>query len=239
MPSRGRFLQLGAASAAGFPLMPGASRWTTPVMLVGLGSAAIKAVGWNPEGLVPVPAALAIDTSAIDLERSPIPDHVHLAGGLPFGVGGNAGLARDAALRARDELIERFLGVGVVVIVAGMGGGTGGGAGPVVAAAARTAGALVIGIPLMPFAAEGERRNTAAELALVDLREEAEAVSVLKYEDYAEERRHHATERHSWTYLDVWVFDQLMYLHSAIRDAWERAGSRPSTEEIFSPDNFA
>ena|GEM_PF-3364481 len=219
--------------------MPGTSRWTTPVMLVGVGSAAIKAVGWNPEGLVPVPAALAIDTSAIDLDRSPIPGHVHLAGGLPFGMCGNGGLARDAALRARDELVERFRGVGVVVLVAGMGGGTGGGAGPVVASAARTAGALVIGIPLMPFAAEGERRNAAAELALVDLREEADAVSVLRYEHYAEERRPHATERHSWTFLDVWVFDQLVYLHSAIRDAWDRAGSRPSTDQIFSPDNLA
>jgi len=64
-------------------------------------------------------------------------------------------------------------------ITAGMGGGTGTGAAPVIAAAARKAGILTVGVVTKPFSFEGKRRMQAAEEGIERLREAADTVIVI------------------------------------------------------------
>src|SRR5256714_6792435 len=70
-------------------------------------------------------------------------------------------------------------GAGVVFVVAGLGGGTGTGAAPVVARIAKEAGALVLGIVILPFDCEGSGRQRQAQLGFEDLKQAADAVICL------------------------------------------------------------
>lgn len=58
----------------------------------------------------------------------------------------------------------------MVFVTAGMGGGTGTGAAPVIAAIARSLGALTVGVVTKPFNFEGNKRRKQAEAGLIELR---------------------------------------------------------------------
>jgi cell division protein FtsZ len=64
-------------------------------------------------------------------------------------------------------------------ITAGMGGGTGTGAAPVVARAARDMGVLTVGVVTKPFEFEGPRRMRTAELGVMDLQGNVDALIVI------------------------------------------------------------
>ncbi len=77
------------------------------------------------------------------------------------GAGGHKEIGSHAAELALDSLSEMVKGSDIVFLVAGLGGGTGTGATPVIGRLAKAQGAVVIGIGILPFAAEAARRKRA------------------------------------------------------------------------------
>jgi cell division protein FtsZ len=93
-----------------------------------------------------------------------------------LGSGGDPRVGREAAEESIDSIRAAVAGADMVFITAGMGGGTGTGAAPVVAALAREAGALTVGIVTRPFFFEGTPRIKQAESGISAF---AEAVDTL------------------------------------------------------------
>jgi cell division protein FtsZ len=77
------------------------------------------------------------------------------------GAGGHREIGQKAAELAAESLKDMLSDSDIVFLVAGLGGGTGLGATPVVGRIAKEAGAIVIGIGIMPFFAEATRRKKA------------------------------------------------------------------------------
>jgi len=96
-----------------------------------------------------------------------------------LGAGGQPGMGREAALESVDALREIVDGQDMVFVTAGMGGGTGSGAAPVVAALAREAGALTVGVVSKPFGFEGRKRTLQADAAVEELRESVDVLIVV------------------------------------------------------------
>lgn len=115
---------------------------------------------------------VAINTDAQSLHHSHAGAKVHIGQNLTRGLGAGADpdIGRKAAEESEAEIIKMLRGSDMVFITAGMGGGTGTGAAPLIAAAARSAGALVIGIVTKPFSFEGERRMASAERGIEELK---------------------------------------------------------------------
>jgi cell division protein FtsZ len=86
-----------------------------------------------------------------------------------LGAGGDAARGRASASESLTELRAECGGAEVVILCAGLGGGTGSGAAPVVAEQAKKAGAMVIGLVTLPFAAEGSKKRELAEECLARL----------------------------------------------------------------------
>ncbi len=124
---------------------------------------------------------IAINTDAQSLEVCDVDVKMHVGGELTCGLGGGADPSVGVAAmeRSRDEIKKVLRGADLVFVTAGEGGGTGTGAAPVIAAAAREAGALAIGIVTRPFSFEGTKRNIQAEEGIRQLREAADTVIVV------------------------------------------------------------
>ncbi len=87
-----------------------------------------------------------------------------------LGAGGNPEVGKKAAEESRGELEMLLEGADMVFVTAGMGGGTGTGAAPVIAATAKSMGALTVGVVTKPFGFEGRRRAQQAEMGISDLK---------------------------------------------------------------------
>src|SRR5688572_17514925 len=110
--------------------------------------------------LLDVPCAL-LNTDAAALAQAG-PDTKVLLGfksmrGL--GAGGDPERGRQAAEEDRDQIRGLCEGADLIFLIAGLGGGTGTGAGPVIARIAKESGALVLGMVILPFECEGNRRQ--------------------------------------------------------------------------------
>jgi cell division protein FtsZ len=93
-----------------------------------------------------------------------------------LGSGGDPRVGREAAEESVEAIRSAVQNADMVFITGGMGGGTGTGAAPVVAALAREAGALTVGIVTKPFFFEGTPRIRQAESGIDAF---AEAVDTL------------------------------------------------------------
>lgn len=93
-----------------------------------------------------------------------------------LGAGGDPELGLEAAQATEGAIRDLFKGKSMIFICMGLGGGTGSGAAPYVARLAREAGAFVVVFATLPFTFEGRRRQKQANLALVDLRQQANAL---------------------------------------------------------------
>ena len=96
-----------------------------------------------------------------------------------LGSGADPEVGRKAAEEDREQLQAIVENANMVFITAGMGGGTGTGAAPLIASLACESGALTIGVVTRPFDFEGQRRATAAETGLEELRQTADSVIVV------------------------------------------------------------
>ena len=125
---------------------------------------------------------IVCNTDKQALEKSPVPNKVQLGFESTKGLGAGSipDVGRDAALESINE-IKRFLGEGtqMVFITAGLGGGTGTGAAPVIASIARELGILSVGIVTIPFAFEGKKRRSQAEIGLEEMKKYVDTLLVI------------------------------------------------------------
>jgi cell division protein FtsZ len=124
---------------------------------------------------------MACNTDAQVLRRSRASRKIQvgdkLTGGL--GAGGDPAIGQRAAEEDADRIARAVAGADMVFITAGLGGGTGSGAGPVVAAIAREAGALTVGVVTLPFAFEGAKRREVADRAAEELLAKVDTLIVI------------------------------------------------------------
>ena len=122
------------------------------------------------------------NTDSQALENSPIPNKIQLGVNLTSGLGAGANpeIGAQAAKESLQE-IQKMLNTQtkMVFITAGMGGGTGTGAAPIIAKIAKDMDILTVGIVTMPFAFEGKRRTSQAQLGIDQLRKNVDSLIVI------------------------------------------------------------
>ena len=122
------------------------------------------------------------NTDAQALENSPVPNKIQLGANLTSGLGAGANpeIGAQAAKESMQE-IQQMLNnqTKMVFITAGMGGGTGTGAAAIIAKMAKDMDILTVGIVTMPFAFEGRRRSSQAQLGIDQLRQNVDSLIVI------------------------------------------------------------
>jgi cell division protein FtsZ len=151
------------------------------IKVVGIGGGGVNAVNrMIEEGLRGV-EFIAINTDAQALLMSDADVKLDVGRELTrgLGAGANPEVGCKAAEDHREEIEEVLKGADMVFVTAGEGGGTGTGGAPVVAAVARSLGALTIGVVTRPFGFEGKRRIVQAEIGIERLRSEVDTLIVI------------------------------------------------------------
>lgn len=151
------------------------------IKVVGVGGSGLNAVDHMIRSKVNGVDFISVNTDTQDLHHSQAPKKIHIGKTLTKGLGAGMDpeVGRQAAEETRDEIQETLKGADMVFVTYGAGGGTGTGAGPVVAEAARTQGALTVGVVTKPFSFEGAERMRIAELGLDRLRGAVDAMVVI------------------------------------------------------------
>lgn len=148
------------------------------IKVVGVGGSGCHAlsrmVSANMEGV----DFIAINTDVQDLHNSNAPVKIHIGKNLTRGLGAgmNPEIGRQAAEENLDEIQDALKGADMVFVAGGLGGGTCTGAAPIIAEAARSTGALTVGVVTKPFAFEGQQRAQIAEDGLSALREQVDSL---------------------------------------------------------------
>jgi cell division protein FtsZ len=151
------------------------------IKVVGIGGGGVNAVNrMIEEGLRGV-EFIAINTDAQALLMSDADVKLDVGRELTrgLGAGANPDIGTKAAEDHREEIEEVLKGADMVFVTAGEGGGTGTGGAPVVAAVARSLGALTIGVVTRPFGFEGKRRAAQADSGIERLRAEVDTLIVI------------------------------------------------------------
>ncbi|MBD9647571.1 cell division protein FtsZ [Ensifer sp. PDNC004] len=151
------------------------------ITVIGVGGGGGNAINnMINEGLQGVDFVVA-NTDAQALAMSKSSRIIQLGAAVTEGLGAGSlpDVGRAAAEESIDEIMDHLGGTHMCFVTAGMGGGTGTGAAPVIAAAARKAGILTVGVVTKPFSFEGKRRMETAEQGIERLREAADTVIVI------------------------------------------------------------
>lgn len=151
------------------------------IKVIGVGGGGGNAINTMIRNHVEGVDFLVANTDAQALRRSDAAMKIQLGGGLTkgLGAGANPEIGRKAAEEDAQRLTELFAGADMVFVAAGMGGGTGTGAAPIIAAAAKEAGALTVGVVTKPFTREGKQRMLRAEAGIAALREVVDSLVVV------------------------------------------------------------
>ncbi len=151
------------------------------VVILGLGGGGCNTVGRLAEHWPEAPEIIAVHTDSQVLAACPAPRRILIGEQTANGrsTGGDVEMGRGSVLEDETKLRVLFEDVNVVYLVAALGGGTGTGGAPELARIAREEGALVVCFATLPFEFEGIERSRAADLGLVQLRENAHAVVCL------------------------------------------------------------
>ena len=124
----------------------------------------------------PAVAALNTDSRSLEESRAITKIQLGLADADGFGAGGDPDLGKLAAEHDVEMIRGLFTDTDVAIVVAGLGGGTGTGATPVILDAARAAGVFTIVVTTLPFAFEGERKQSIADAGLRAITDSADLV---------------------------------------------------------------
>ncbi|MEE4253508.1 MAG: cell division protein FtsZ [Desulfuromusa sp.] len=151
------------------------------IKVIGVGGGGGNAVNTMIRNNVEGVEFLTANTDAQALRRSDASMKIQLGGHLTkgLGAGANPEIGRQAAEEDKQRLVEMFAGADMIFVAAGMGGGTGTGAAPIIAAAAKEAGALTVGVVTKPFTREGRQRMQRAEAGIAELREVVDSLVVV------------------------------------------------------------
>lgn len=177
------------------------------IRLVGVGGAGSNAVDRLKMDNLSRVQLVTVNTDSQALASSPVEEKILIGSGITrgLGAGGDPELGRLAAESDREKLSASLDGSDLVFIVAGMGGGTGSGAAPVVAEAASSVGALVIGFVTLPFSFEGARRLKQADEGLVALRQVCDAVIPLPNDVLLQQVEADASVLDAFSRADEWI----------------------------------
>ncbi len=149
--------------------------------VVGVGGAGSNVVSRMKRGGMEGVGYACINTDRSALSSAAAEEKLQIGERLTRGQG--AGSRPEVGLLAAEEgknaISKLFEEVDAVFLTAGMGGGTGTGAAPVVAEAARSAGALTIGVVSLPFRWEGARKMRTAEQGVQALLEQVDTLFVI------------------------------------------------------------
>jgi len=143
------------------------------IRVVGVGGGGISAINrLVGSGLFGVDF-ITVDADGEAKRDSRAPVHICIGEkrSAKWGLSGSVEGGRRAAEGAADVIHSALSGSDLVFIIAGLGGGAGTGAAPTVAKVAKQLDAVVVGIVTYPFNFEGEKRISAAELGIAELKE--------------------------------------------------------------------
>ncbi len=148
------------------------------IRVIGVGGGGSNAVNRMIQSNMMGIEFIAVNTDAQALLHTEAPNCIRIGDKLTrgLGAGGNPSVGAKAAEESAEELYEVLKGSDMIFITAGMGGGTGTGASPIVAQIAREVGALTVGVVTKPFSFEGNKRRTAAEEGIANLKQHVDTL---------------------------------------------------------------
>ena len=161
--------------------MPGQHNYNALIKVVGVGGGGVNAVNRMIDRGLRGVEFIAINTDAQALLMSDADVKLDVGRDLTRGLGAGADpeVGRRAAEDHQEEIEQALAGADMVFVTAGEGGGTGTGGAPVVARIAKSIGALTVGIVTKPFAFEGKRRMSQAEVGVQALKDEVDTLIVV------------------------------------------------------------
>ena len=151
------------------------------IKVVGVGGGGGNAINRMVEMGLKGAEFISINTDLQALQNSKAPIRLQIGNNLTkgLGAGSNPEMGRQAALEDADKIMSLLEGADMVFITAGMGGGTGTGAAPVIASLSNEMGALTVAVVTKPFAFEGKKRGSQADLGLKELRSCVDTIIVI------------------------------------------------------------
>jgi cell division protein FtsZ len=151
------------------------------IKVIGVGGGGSNAVNhMYKQGIKDVEFVVA-NTDLQALNSSPVPNKLQLGVNLTegLGCGANPEVGRAAAIESKEQVREMLAGTKMIFVTAGMGGGTGTGAAPVIAKIAKDMDILTVGIVTVPFAFEGKKKQSQAQLGIEAMRASCDTVLVI------------------------------------------------------------
>ena len=191
------------------------------IIVVGVGGGGCNAVNRMIESNLKGVSFVAVNTDKQALNRSKAETKIQIGEKLTMGrgAGGNPEIGQKSAEESL-EIIEKFLsGCDMVFITAGMGGGTGTGAAPIIAKAARSAGALTVGVVTKPFTFEGRKRMEHAELGIKFLKNYVDSLVVIPNDKLLEVSGEKTTMLEAFRMADEVLKDGVEGIFGFISDA--------------------
>ena len=161
--------------------MSGQHNYNALIKVVGVGGGGVNAVNRMIDRGLRGVEFIAINTDAQALLMSDADVKLDVGRDLTRGLGAGADpeVGRRAAEDHQEEIEQALAGADMVFVTAGEGGGTGTGGAPVVARIAKSIGALTVGIVTKPFAFEGKRRMSQADVGVQALKDEVDTLIVV------------------------------------------------------------
>jgi len=162
----------------------------TKIRVIGIGGGAGNIVSEIASrlkaGSQPIKASFVVANTDLQALRATKRNTIRFQFGENFtrglGAGMNVELAETAAQTEKEKIKKLFQGQDLCILVASLGGGTGSGAGPVFAKIAKNMGIITLGVFTLPFKFEGERKLEIARDALLKLKPNLNAISILPNE---------------------------------------------------------
>jgi cell division protein FtsZ len=191
------------------------------IIVVGVGGGGCNAVNRMIESNLKGVSFVAVNTDKQALNRSKAETKIQIGEKLTMGrgAGGNPEIGQKSAEESL-EIIEKFLsGCDMVFITAGMGGGTGTGAAPIIAKAARSAGALTVGVVTKPFTFDGRKRMEHAELGIKFLKNYVDSLVVIPNDKLLEVSGEKTTMLEAFRMADEVLKDGVEGIFGFISDA--------------------
>ena len=154
------------------------------VKVIGIGGAGCNAVNTMIASRLESVDFIVANTDRQALEKSRSSKKVQLGEALTKGLGAGSDpeVGKNSAIEDVDKVKQTLEESDMVFIAAGMGGGTGTGAAPVVAEAAKSMGALTVGVVTTPFNFEGKKRMRVAQQGLEELEAHVDSLIVIPNE---------------------------------------------------------
>ena len=154
---------------------------TRAIRVVGVGGGGSNAVDRMVRAHIRAASFVVCNTDAQALRRSTAATKIRIGDAITGGLGsgGDPEIGRRAAEEDEAKIAHAVAGADLVFVTAGLGGGTGSGAAPIVAANARSQGALTIAVVTKPFGFEGSHRKRVAEAAAAELAANVDALIIV------------------------------------------------------------